>query len=336
VNSPVRTAMRDPALSATVTARTPLFYSEGPGPELDRPAHVRSGSGLAWVPGGLAVIQDDANFIAVHDPGTGRTRAITLPAGAGGLRQFDDLRGNKRDKLDLESCLAFEADGGTVLLAFGSGSTFRRDHVVVVDRWADETPRVRLVPAPELYRAFRNEPRFSGSRLNIEGATRQDQSVRLFSRGNGAPRDGRQPVNASCAVDLNALLAYLRSPAGAPPAPTDTVQYQLGEIGGVALGFTDASAWRGAILYTATAEVSPNATEDGLVIGSAIGVIDPDGGTRWAPLTLGDGGPLAIKVEGLAEAPGSPARLYTVLDSDDPAVASELCTVELAGPWRPE
>ena len=331
-----RTAVLDPALSATITTRAPLRYTEGASAELDRPAYVRSGSGLAWVPGGLAVVQDDANFIAVHDPGSGRTRAITLPAGEAGLRQFDDLRGNKRYKLDLEACLALEDGDGIILLAFGSGSTSRREHIVMVDRWEDEAPRVRLVSAPGLYRALRSEPAFAGSELNIEGAIRLGNTVRLFSRGNGAPQGVRMPVNATCDLDLDSLLGHLRAPLRVePPAPTRPVQYRLGTIGAVPLGFTDASAWGDAVLYTATAEISPDATQDGPVSGSAIGVIKPDATVRWAPLTDTRGEPLAIKVEGVAAVPGSPAGLYLVLDSDDPGAASELCRVELAGPWRP-
>ena len=329
------TAILDPALSASVTTRAPLHYDEGASAELDRPAHVRSGSGLAWVPGGLAVVQDDANFIAIHDPRSGRTSAITLPAGEAGLRQFDDVRGNKRYKLDLESCLALEERDGTILLAFGSGSTSRREHVVLVDRWEDQVPRVRLVTAPDLYQALRNEASFAGSELNIEGAVLLGNTVRFFSRGNGAPRRGTHSVNATCDLDLDTLLAHLRAPMKvAPPAPTRPVQYRLGTIGPVLLGFTDALAWGDAMLYTATAEISSDATRDGPVSGSAIGVIDPEGTVRWAPLTDARGELLMAKVEGLANVPGSPAELYIVLDNDDPAAASELCRVRLSGPWR--
>lgn len=332
----VRTAVVDPALSATITARIPLHYAEGPSRELDRPAWVRSGSGLAWVPTGLAIVQDDANFIAVHDPGTGRTRSIALPAGEGGLRQFDDVRGNKRHKLDIEACVAVEDDDGTLLLAFGSGSTDRREHVVMVDRWEHEPPRVRLVSTPELYRMLRRETSFAGSQLNIEGAVQLGNTVRLFSRGNGAPRDGRQPVNATCDLDLGVLRGYLRNPlSGVPPVATSIVQYRLGAVGGVTLGFTDASVRGGTILYTATAEISPDATQDGPVVGSAVGVIDADGMPRWAPLTDARGEHRAIKVEGLADAPDGETGLYIVLDGDDPGAASELCRVELAGPWSP-
>ena len=85
----------------------------------------------------------------------------------------------------------------------------------------------------------------------------------------------------------------------------------------------------------ATAEISPDATQDGPVTGSAVGVIDA-GTVRWAPITDTRGELLVVKVEGVATIPGSPSGLYIILDSDDPAAPSELCRVELTGPWRPK
>src|ERR1700750_1025366 len=82
----------DPALTARVVRSLPLFYAQGADVALDRPAHVRSASGLVRVDGQVAVIQDDANFVALVDPATGRARAITLAAGAQGRLQFDDER----------------------------------------------------------------------------------------------------------------------------------------------------------------------------------------------------------------------------------------------------
>ena len=73
-------ATMDRGLEAIVDSRMPLRYAEGADDALDRPAVVRSASSLAWVPGGIALVQDDANFIGVFDPSGARTRAIALPA----------------------------------------------------------------------------------------------------------------------------------------------------------------------------------------------------------------------------------------------------------------
>ena len=58
-----------------------MLYRDGPDRSLDRPAHVRAGSGLSWIGDRLVLVQDDANFVAVVDPATGFAESITLPAG---------------------------------------------------------------------------------------------------------------------------------------------------------------------------------------------------------------------------------------------------------------
>jgi hypothetical protein len=110
------------------------------------------------------------------------------------------------------------------------------------------------------------------------------------------------------------------------------VRYDLGRLGAAKLGFTDAaSAPGGAVLYSASAEDSPDATADGDVVGSALGVIAD--GVRWAPLLDADGAPFTGKVEGVALEPGDPGRAWVVVDSDDWRRPSELGEVELGGPW---
>lgn len=325
----------DPALRARVTRRVALHYARGADAALDRPAHVRAGSSLAWVPGGIALVQDDASFIAVVEPGGRHAHAIPLPTGPGGARQFDDTRGNKADKLDLEACVAVPHAGDTLLLALGSGSTSRRERVALVTGWRDERPRVTVAHVPALYAALREARAFAGSELNVEGAVLVGERLRLFGRGNGAACGDARPVNATCDLAWPALLAHLLDPAHAPPPrPSDIRRYTLGTLAGVALGFTDAARWRGHVLYSATAEDSPDAVRDGRVTGSAIGVLDAAGQARWAPLTDGSGTPFTGKVEGLLAADGDAARLLVVVDADDPGAASELCEVELAGEWE--
>src|SRR5687767_14142585 len=129
------TATRDDSISDVVVEQRELSYAEGADAATDRPAHVRAGSGLAAVPGGIALIQDDANFIAFLPADGGPPRALPLPAGAGGLRQFDDVRGNKKHKLDLEACVSVDTTTGVLLLALGSGSKRRREQIALVRGW---------------------------------------------------------------------------------------------------------------------------------------------------------------------------------------------------------
>lgn len=321
-------------LTARLTARRPLHYSEGADLSLDRPAHVRGASSLAWIGGSILLIQDDVNFVAVVDPLSGAARGIPLPPGNSGMRQFDDVRGNKKHRLDLEACVAVERGGGTTLLAFGSGSSRRRESVLVVEGFGGALPVVTQVEATGFYLLLRTATDFSGSELNLEGASLAGDCLRLFSRGNGAPADGILPINAACSVHLDLLLAHLRHPDSIdPPQPTDIVRYDLGVLDGVPLGFTDAMGWHDSVLYVAAAESSPDVVRDGPIAGSAVGVIDADGSTRWAPITDASGARLRVKAEGVVADPTAESRIFVVLDADDPAAPSELCSVELEGPW---
>jgi len=328
---PILRARSDRTLTARITRAVPLLYADGADPSLDRPAHVRSASGLARVAGCLAVVQDDASFVAVVDAAAGRARAITLPAGEGGARQFDDLRGNKRFKLDLESCVSVDdEDGREMLIAFGSGSLAARQKIVLVRGVESDAADVEVVDASALYAGFHATPEFSGSELNVEGAAVVGGVLRLFNRGNGAARDGLVPVNASCDLDLAALLAWLRDPATPPPKLRDVVQYELGAIAGVPLTLTDAATLGDSILYAAAAEESPDATRDGPVAGCTIGVIERDS-ARYAMVEDADGAPYRGKIEGIL--PLAPGRLLAVVDHDDPTIASTLLEIATGGGW---
>ncbi len=326
----IATSVRDAALSATLLSRKALFYSAGTDVALDRPAHVRAGSSLAWFGNRIAVIQDDANFVALIDPKTGQVDSLPLPAGKGGLRQFDDLRGNKPFKLDLEACFSVPLADGEILVALGSGSSELRETVAVID----SAGVAQLYQASGLYDRLRSEKAFSGGELNVEGAVCVDGKVLLFNRGNGAWRHGEPPRNASCEILWPEFDAYLRgATAQQPPAIRHIVQYDLGELRGSPLTFTDVAATASGLLYTAAAEDSPDAMTDGVVTGSVIGVFDDSKGCHWIELRNTDGSLIAEKIEGLCSARDREGLIYVVVDADDPNRPSTLCEVALEGPW---
>ena len=332
----VRTAHLDPTLRAVVTSRRPMHYTDGRDDAADRPPYVRAASGMAWIGEAIAVVQDDANFVALFDLQADAARAIALPRGDDGGRQFDDARGNKNHKFDLESCVSITTVSGTMLLAFGSGSHARRRRIVTIDRWQDPEPRAIVHDATALYERLQAVTAFAGSDMNIEGALVETGSLRLFGRGNGMAARNLMPLNATCDLSLDALLSYLQGHAHVdPPAPTNVVQYHLGEIGGVALSFTDATTFGDGVLYSATAEASGDATTDGPVGGSALGTISASGRVRYARLTDDTGRALDDKVEGVLLSRTSTQQAYIVIDTDDATRASELCEVALIGAWQP-
>ena len=221
-------------------------------------------------------------------------------------------------KLDLEACCVVAGPGGPRLIALGSGSRKRRRRVVILDAWHEAEPCISLIEADALYLALESAADFAGSDMNIEGAVALPHALRLFGRGNGEPRRGREPLNATCDLALPALLAYFAAAGVVPaPRPTSIIQYDLGSLDGLPLGFTDAALCGGAVLYAAAAENSANAGEDGQVTGSVLGVLPEAGTLRHTPLTGAGGAATRDKIEGVAPAPDAPDHVFVVIDADE-------------------
>jgi hypothetical protein len=191
------------------------------------------------------------------------------------------------------------------------------------------------VHAAALYASFRAEKSFSGNELNLEGAAfvAAGAIVRFFQRGNGAAIARVLPVDATCDVDANSLMAYLFGAQEHPPALSNIVQYVLPNAGGK-LTFTDGTCdTHGRILFLAAAEASADTYHDGPVSGVALGVMQLSGGARVGHIYDEEGKPLLIKVEGICADPNKPNLVHIVVDRDDPAAASEWLEVELEGSW---
>ena len=277
-------------------------------PAQDRPAHVRAS--LDGVLVRRAAKQDDAHSWRWS---IGAAAAWAVAAGEGGERLFDERRGNKGRKLDLEAGFVLARPDGERLIGLGSGSSPRRERILVVRRAAGSFD-VRSVDAHALYASLRELTDFAGSELNVEGAcvAAGGAVVRLFNRGNGAPADGRLPVDATCELDAGELLRWLEGERGEPPRPRDVVAYDLGVVDGVRLTFTDAEAFRDGVLYVAAAEDSPDAVRDGPVAGVVLGMIEP-AGARWTRVLDERGKPLAEKIEGVVGDRDDTRRVFAVV-----------------------
>jgi hypothetical protein len=312
----MRTAQLDPRLGLRIVASRTLTYDTTAEPHDDRPAHVRAGSGLALHAGRLVVIQDDASFFGIVTPDG--VSAQKLPRGLDGRRRFEVAIGNKLDKLDLESCVAIDDE----LWAFGSGSLPIRDKLCRVSAGIS-----RVIDAGPLYARFREA--LNGV-LNLEGAARvvtgELDELWLFHRGNCGSTD---PGPAVIRVRTAALRAWVAATAPMP-AIVALDGYALGGPPSGSFGFTDAVAIGDQVLYLACAEASPNAVDDGAILGSQLGVIHASG-VRCAPLSAVDGSP--IKAEGIAFDPQRPDHLWVVADPDDTEQPAILFDVELTGPW---
>ena len=322
MSSPIQ-ARLDPGLSASLQAMRPLLFAAADAAR-DLPGHVRAGSAVRRWGQRLVVVQDDVNALALLDEAHGEIHRLALPRGEDGRRTFDAASGNKALKLDLEACVTLP-DGR--LVALGSGSKRVREHVAVVT--PDEG--VRVVAAHGLYERLRERTDFAGSELNLEGAVVVGGALRLFQRGNGAPRGDLLPVDASGDLDLAAFVRWLDG--GPLPALEQVRQYDLGEVEGVRFGFTDATALPDdRVAFVAGAEASPDTYEDGEVLGCRFGILDGDE-ARMTDVLGEDREPSRLKLEGLdwvREDEGA-WELVVVTDMDDPGSAALMGGLRVTG-----
>ena len=281
--------------------------------EFDDGEHLSSASGVAAVCDFVYVAPDEENFIGVFERDGAGTRARVFDGELPG-----DKHERKRLKADIE-CLTVvpHGRGGRALLALGSGSTERRRRGVL---WrlsgngalvGDEPLVFDVAP---LYREL--DAHFA--ELNIEGcAAIGDDWLLLAQRGNG-----RELANAIVTVGMGEALA------GHGPA-REVRPYDLGEIDGVPLSFTDlAPLGDGRVAFTAAAEDTDDPYLDGENKGSVLGLIEEGGDV--AEMIRIDG---ALKVEGLVLAPDGES-LLAVDDPDDRSRPSGLYELPLPSGWR--
>jgi hypothetical protein len=231
----------------------------------------------------------------------------------------------------LEACTAAKRDGVPGVLAIGSGSSPARQSWLWIHH--DGTRFVtQMVALPRLYDALRADSTFTTSELNLEGVVWLGDRVRLFQRSNGLAL--REPKRcATCELSWGTLLSLLDAPETATiPAIEAVTAYDLGAVEGVRLTFTDATALAdGRVLFVASAESSPNAIDDGHVVGTALGVIERDGSARMCPLQDEHGRVVTDKAEGVALFRDRDDRVYLVFDPDDHTRPALLTEVELRG-----
>ena len=320
--------------AARVVRRWPLHYGRGAAADLDRPDHVRAGSGLALWHGQLAVVQDDTLFVGLVDlaqlgAGPPAVTALPLPAGEQGVRHFGGERPNKRFKPDLEAAVALP-DGR--LLAIGSGSTPLRQVWYLVDAPTEpvgETKPVGVtrVDASAIYAKIRVVPDALTAELNLEGVALWRDRLWLAQRSNGTPLGPRPREDALLSAVFAEVLQWLDHGGPVPEWRLERT-VSLGYLDGVRLTLTDLCACGDRLWWLAAAEDSPDAYQDGAVAGSVLGWLE-EGGLHTIPLCDQHGAPLRSKCEGLAVDPSDPRRLWAVVDCDDAAVAAELLEIAL-------
>ncbi|HSC67802.1 MAG TPA: hypothetical protein VLC79_08940 [Cellvibrio sp.] len=285
-----------------------------------RHAHLSAASGLVQVGDFLYVIADDENHLAVFSRQPDfKGKLIELFPGDLPL----SLEERKAAKADLEVLTQIPASKRHpygALLALGSGSkeTRRKGAIIALDE-KNELANVELIDLEELYDEVKNKI----GKLNIEGAVIIEKDIILFQRGNK-----KNKLNASIRIPLKDFyLSVLDTDKKSKP-DIDVTPYELGEIAGVPLCFTDATALpNGAIVFTAAAENTDDAYLDGMCMGSIIGLIDAAGNLHSTHAL-----DKTVKAEGIeATLSNGKIHLLLVTDADDATAPAQLYTAELDG-----
>jgi hypothetical protein len=284
-----------------------------------RPGYLSAASGLVVTGGELYVVADDELHIG-RFPLTGPAPGTLQRVFGGELPAGRKLRKKRKPDLEVLALLpASEWCAYGALLALGSGSrpTRCRGALLPLDAQGHAGAAVEIDAAP-LFMALERE----FGVLNLEGGWVQGPSLYLLQRGNRG-----SAVNAIAEFELEALNGALHRERVLQPAPPLRVcEFSLGKREGVPLGFTDGCALDdGGWLFSAVAEDTADAGEDGEFVGAAIGRVDAGHQVQW----LRDVDP-PFKIEGISAAPiGAALHLLLVADADDPAVPSSLLAATL-------
>lgn len=135
-----------------------------------------------------------------------------------------------------------------------------------------------------------------------------------------------QGGNAIARVDIGVVRSGIGAGRIEPPADERIAAAALGDLAGVPFGFTDAATIDGRLLFSAAAEDTDNAYDDGAVMGSMVGELVDGAARDLAQLPAGAG-----KVEGLAvERRGGELWALLVTDDDDHTRASRMYELRLA------
>ena len=260
-------------------------------------------SGLVFQDGVFYVIADDQLSLGYFTL-TGEFHISPLLPGDLPL----EPRMRKSQKPDWE-CLIWIPQG---LLIIPSGSKLNRCRTVLFEAASLSEQKATVLSFEKLYAEIRQRV----LDLNIEGSVLRGTQILLFQRGNGA---GKQ--NAVIVCDLALALK------DDPRAVTSVVHYDLGQLHGSNLGFTDAWAGDdGEIYFLAVAESGGSTFEDGHYLGAIIGIISANG-----EIILKTEIQCPAKPEGLwVEKSADGASIFIVTDADDSAKMSALYQLNLS------
>ena len=212
--------------------------------------------------------------------------------------------------------------GEDILFIFGSGSKpKKRDKLIIV--FPEREHSVLSFSLEEFYNVLREKEIPAGNKLNIEAAAANSQTLYLFHRGNISGK------NLVFSIPLIDFTDYVLNEKKDIPLYSIS-SYILPSVNKIISGFSGASMLdKTHILFSASVEDTENEMDDGAVLGSFIGILNPETKNINCELLKEGIKILSLKVESicLIKSKDKTHILYAITDSD--GGASELLELEL-------
>jgi hypothetical protein len=278
------------------------------------PSHLSAASGVVRRGRRFVVVADDAVHLGLFEEAADSANPEN-PENQAAPGTLMPLLGSNLETLALLPPLPGCPAGA--LLALGSGITRKHDSGVlaVLDVQGAPNGRMASVNLAPLYAPLRKKM----DDLNIEGALVVSDELILLQRGS-------RGQSTCIRYDWNKMAPWLAGLQPLPPTAKSVQKLPLGNVSGVPLSVTDATALEGgAWMFCAVAQRMEANGQYGPCIGSSIGLVSADGELGTVYQLQG-----APKVEGIAaQADGADWLVTLVTDPADPTLPAQVLRVRV-------
>lgn len=275
---------------------------------------IPSASGLERWSDRYFIIGDNSPWLFETD-----TLGVTLVKHRIGSNEEPDVI-PKEQKHDFEAMCTLDWNGEQVLFLFGSGSKWPYRNKGI----AFSVTQQKMLETYDLtafYEGISEKAKIKQDEFNIEAATSLNGKLYLFNRGE----------NKVIIMKVKDFIAFLFGETKLPKMKVYSLD--LPEIEGIVSGFSGAATdeKNGKILFTASVENTSDWVQDGEVLGSFIGIFDPEKlhqhYTPHTALIADETGPLKVKVESITLDESSDNKYHCALVTDSDGGASELVKI---------
>lgn len=236
----------------------------------------------------------------------------------GSLEESDIIP--KGQKHDFEAMCMLQWKGEQVLFLFGSGSKWPHRNKGIAFSVSKQKV-LETFDLTSLYQGISEKAKIQLDEFNLEAATTLNGKLYLFNRGE----------NKVIIVKEKEFLKFLNENLELPKMKVYNID--LPQIDGIVSGFSGATSddENGMILFTSSVENTSDWVQDGEILGSFIGVFDPENlHQHYVPHTAlieDENSPIRIKVESITIDDNASNEYHCALITDSDGGFSELLKV---------